>query len=306
MIILCYYFRLYNQQVKSDLFLPEAVSIKPVERVDIEIELGNPPKWVLENAHSGQVDYIDEKVMWFYLKGLVLFYVENGNRIVIYRESDQISELALRSYLTGSAMSLAIMQKNYIPLHGGTVEYEGKGVIVSGVSGSGKSTVTMEMLNQGFPFVADDLSVVQLVEGRPYVFPSFPQQKLCRDVIEKKGFNQEELIYIDENRDKFARILKDGYVTKILPVACMVELKASKEVDRVICESVSGGDKFSQLKRNIYRGEVYQRLGNSPERFQMFVNATAAIPMFRITRPKYGDYVHDIVSCIKQILHNHI
>lgn len=291
---------MYNQKVKSDLFLPEAVSIKPVESVDIEIELGEPPKWVLEKAYSGQVDYIAEKVMWFYLKGLVLYYVENGNHIVIYRESDRISELALRSYLTGSAMSLAIMQKNYIPLHGGTVEWKGLGVIISGVSGSGKSTVTMEMFHQGFRFVADDLSVLQLVEGRAYVFPGFPQQKLCRDVVERRGFNQEELIYIDESRDKFARILKDGYVTDILPVACMIELKASKEVDRVVCESVSGGNRFYQLIRNIYRGEVYQRLGNSPERFQMFVNAAAAIPMFRITRPRHGDFVHDIVYCIRE------
>lgn len=288
------------------MFLPEAVSIRPVETVDIVIELGNPPQWVLEKARKGQVDYIDEKVMWFYLDGLVLYYVENGNRIVIYRESDRISEMALRSYLTGSAMSLAIMQKNYIPLHGGTVEWEGLGVIISGVSGSGKSTVTAEMLYQGFRFVADDMSVLQLIEEKVQVLPSFPQQKLCRDVVEKIGLNQEELIYIDEDRDKFARILKDGYVTEALPVACMIELKTSVDAIKIVCERVAGGDKFKQLTRNIYRGEVYQRLNNSPDRFQMFVKTAAAIPMYSITRPKYGDFVRDIVLCIReQILPAH-
>lgn len=297
---------LYQQKVKSDLFLPEAVSIKPVEPVDIVIELGDPPPWVLEKARSGQAYHLEEHIMWFYLDGLVLYYVENGNHIVIYRESDRISELALRSYLTGSAMSFAVIQKNYIPLHGGTVEWEGRGIIISGVSGSGKSTVTMEMLHQGFQFVADDMSVLQLVEGKSQVLPSFPQQKLCRDVVEKNGLNQEELIYIDEDRDKFARILKAGYVTEPLYVTCMIELKASEEVEKVVCERVSGENKFHQLIRNIYRGEIYQRLNNSPERFQMFVKTAACIPMYRITRPKHGDFVYDIVHCIREtILHTH-
>lgn len=298
------YYMLYHQKINSDLCLPEAVPINPAEQVDVVIELGKPPQWVLEKAWGGQVDHIDEQVMWFYLKGLVLYYVENGNHIIIYRESDQISDLALRSYLTGSAMSLALMQKNYIPLHGGSVAWEGKGIIISGVSGSGKSTVTMELLHHGFQFVADDLSVLHLEGGELQVFPGFPQQKVCRDIVLKNNMNMEELIYIDEKRDKFARILKDGYVTEALPVACMIELKVSEKIEDVVYEVVTGADKFNQLLRNIYRGEVYQRLENKPERFQMFIKAAAQIPMYRITRPKNGDYVSEILLCIrKEILH---
>ena len=117
--------------------------INPNEQVDIEIEIGNPPEWVLERAARGQGFYFKEKVMWIHLTGMVLFYIENGNRIVIYLESDHLTEAALRSYLTGSAMALAIMQRGYIPVHGGTVAWEGRGIIISGVSGAGKSTVTM-------------------------------------------------------------------------------------------------------------------------------------------------------------------
>lgn len=298
------YYMLYQQRVKSDLLLPEAVAIPPTTKVDIVIELGEPPDWVLEKARNGQADHLEDQVMWFYLKGLVLYYIENGNHIIIYRESEKISELALRSYLTGSAMSLAIMQKNYIPLHGGTVAWKGRGVVISGVSGAGKSTVTMEMHRHGFQFVADDLSVITLSDTGAQVLPGFPQQKLCRDVVVKNGMNIEDLIYIDEDRDKFARILKDGYVTMPIPVACMIELNVSDSAAQVEFKAVTGGDKFKQLISNIYRGEVYQRLGNSPERFQLFVRAAAGIPMYRITRPKKGDFVRDIIDCIKEkILH---
>ena len=70
--------------------------------------------------------------------------------------------------------------------------------------------------------------------------------------------------------------------------------------DLVVCKGVTGGNKFHQLIRNIYRGEIYQRLNNSPIRFQMFVNAAASIPMYRITRPKHGDFVHEIIQCIRE------
>lgn len=36
------------------------------------------------------------------------------------------------------------------------------------------------------------------------VEPSYPQQKLCRDMALKCGKPLEELIYIDEERDKYA------------------------------------------------------------------------------------------------------
>lgn len=295
---------LYGQKIQSDILLPEAVSIEPETQVDVVVELCEPPQWVFERVRGGQVDYLEEQVMWFYLKGLVLFYVENGNHIIIYRESELISEIALRSYLTGSAMSLAIMQRNYIPIHGGTVAWGGQAIIVSGVSGAGKSTITMELYHQGFTFVADDLSVVQVVEGEAQVYPGFPLQKVCRDVVVKNNLNLLDLVYIDEDRDKFARVLKEGYETKPLPVLCMIELKVSDCLDSIEFEVVSGGDKFHQLTRNIYRGEVYQRLKNRPERFLRFVKATERIQMYRITRPKHGDFVEDIVECIKrEILH---
>ena len=41
--------------------------------------------------------------------------------------------------------------------------------------------------------------------------PSYPQQKLCRDMALKCGKPLEELIYIDEERDKYAWRRQDCY-----------------------------------------------------------------------------------------------
>lgn len=297
------YYLLFNQKVKSDIPLPEAVPIDPTEEIDITVEYGLPPQWVLGKIQEGQIDHIEEQVMWFNLEKLVLFYIEKGNHIIIYRQSDLITELAIRSYLTGSAMALALMQKGYLPIHGGTVEYQGKGIIISGESGAGKSTITMELYEQGFQFVADDVSVVDLQEREAMVFPGFPQQKFCRDVVEEKSFNMEELIYVDEDRDKFARILKSGYVIHPLPIACMIELRVSDQIDQPECVEVQGGNKLYQIMHNVYRGLVFDRLDNKPERLRMFVQAASRIPMYRITRPKVGNSVTSIIELIyKQVL----
>jgi hypothetical protein len=294
------YYLLFNQKVRSDIELPEAVEIEKADDIDVFIELGKPPEWVFEKVRSGYIDHIEEKIMWFYLKNIALFFVENGNHIIIYRESEDISELAIRSYLTGSAMALALIQKGYLPIHGATIEYGGKGIIISGESGAGKSTVTMELLNQGCKFVSDDLSAVQFMDGDIKVLPGFPQQKLCRDVVERFSINIDELIYIDEERDKFARILDKGYVTDPILITCMIVISASMEAEKVECIEVIGGEKLHLLMNNIYRGLVYERLNNDAKRFHMFVQVAATIPIYIIKRPEEGYWVPEIIQCLKK------
>lgn len=36
-----------------------------------------------------------------------------------------------------------------------------------------------------------------------WVYPAFPYMKLCRDVVLRQGYPPEELLYIDEKKDKF-------------------------------------------------------------------------------------------------------
>ena len=58
--------------------------------------------------------------------------------------------------------------------------------------------------------MADDMA---WVDGS-MVYPAFPYQKLCRDVVEREGYDMEELIYIDEQKDKFLARYRGAFSTE--------------------------------------------------------------------------------------------
>ena len=51
--------------------------------------------------------------------------------------------------------------------------------------------------------MADDITVVDCNDKEVSAYPGFPYQKLCRDVVEKKQLDKDDLIYIDEDKDKY-------------------------------------------------------------------------------------------------------
>lgn len=292
------YYQLFGQSIKSDIELPEAIKINQTNAIDIVISCGEPPRWVLDAMERGQEDYISKEIMWFYLEKTILFYVENGNHITIHKVDQEISEATVRAYLTGTAMCLALVQKGYLPVHGSTTAINDQGVIISGRSGSGKSTVSIALYQMGFMFLSDDLSAVYEEDDIVRVLPGFPQQKICRDVINELNLEESELVYIDENRDKFGRILKKGYLNDRLPVSCMIELITSETDEEVSWKMIEGIRKLEQLSCNIYRGEIYQRLEKTPEMMKLFLEVAQKVPMFQVTHPRKHETLKDVISCI--------
>ena len=51
-------------------------------------------------------------------------------------------------------------------LHASTVALDGRAVLISGPSGSGKSDLTLRLLDRGFSLVSDDQTIVRRDDGR--------------------------------------------------------------------------------------------------------------------------------------------
>lgn len=300
-----HYYVLYGQIVQSELLLPEANELTYIpNEYDVIIQYALPPSDVFEKAKQGQRDDLSEQVMWFYLPGLVLYYVEHGKRILIWRESESISDLALRSYLLGSAFALLLMQRSIIPVHGSALSYQNHGIIISGPSGSGKSTTALSLRDYGYAFLSDDISALKLQDESVYILPGPPWQKVCHDVV-TVAENPDEYYYIDEQRDKYARKLTSGYIDHPIVLQCIFIIIPDNNTTTKITK-LEGIDKLHWLTHNIYRGEVFQRVGITPERLQLFLDITTKIDIYRITRPINIDSRTDIIQLINGISNNFV
>lgn len=292
-----YYYKIYGLTVKCTFEIPEAFSISEVSQPDVFVEMGRPAEKELEAARTGKICRLGERIAWFYLKEYGMFYVENGNHIIIWRETPKLTDLSRNSYLTGTTFGLLMFQRGILPIHSGAVALDGKCIVVVGDSGAGKSTNCVKLREKGCTFVTDDVSAVTIQEGKVMVDPSFPQQKLCRDAALRQGYELEELIYIDEDRDKYAVRLKDGYEKEALPMSLFIELVVT-DGEQLQIEEVTGLDKLSVLYRNIYRREVWQEMGANPQSEAILMKMVEQIPIYRICRPNKGMYTDRIADWI--------
>lgn len=292
-----YYYKIYGLTVRCTFQIPEAVKTAEVSQPDVFVEMGTPPEEELEAAKEGKICRLGEKTAWFYLKGYGMFYVENGNHIMVWRETSKLTDLSRNSYLIGTTFGLLMFQRGILPVHSGAVALDGKCIVVVGDSGAGKSTNCVKLREKGCTFVTDDVSAVSIQDGKVMVEPSFPQQKLCRDAAVRQGYALEELIYIDEDRDKYAVRLKDGYEKEALPMALFIELVVT-DGERLQIDEVTGLDKLSVLYRNIYRREVWQEMGANQQSEAILMKMVEQIPIYRICRPNKGMYTDRIADWI--------
>src|SRR4030095_12105753 len=59
-----------------------------------------------------------------------------------------------------------MMQLSSETLHASTVALDGRAVLISGPSGSGKSDLALRLLDRGFTLVSDDQTIVRKASGR--------------------------------------------------------------------------------------------------------------------------------------------
>lgn len=84
-------------------------------------------------------------------------------------------------YLVGQVLPLAAVLRGLEVLHASAVEVDGKAVAFVARSGSGKTSVALNLVLRGATFLADDVAALSLLGGRPWIHSGAPLTNLQRD-----------------------------------------------------------------------------------------------------------------------------
>ena len=198
-----YFYRIYGLRVQSQIPFSEAVP-ETAGEAEVKIVFGRMPDFLLEAGQKGYGTWTNGFVSaWFRIRDGTQVYVEGGSRITV-ELSEEPQLLVITSLLLSAGMALVCLQRGEPFFHGSALYTGEQAILLCGESGAGKSTVAMELLQRKLGFLADDTVRVHPGTMGMLAEPSYPQQKLCRDMALKCGKPLEELIYIDEERDKYA------------------------------------------------------------------------------------------------------
>jgi hypothetical protein len=116
-------------------------------------EIGRPEPWLFVNAAG------DQAVLRFLAGGA--YVIDRGRRTIGVLRTEYPGDTVSRHLLINQVLSRAITGTGTIVLHASAVDLAGRGVVLCGDSGAGKSTTAARLGRRGAVVIADDVSVVR-------------------------------------------------------------------------------------------------------------------------------------------------
>lgn len=299
---------LYNLIVQSEIYIEETPALTGRHIPDVTVTLGQ----ISQDPHlSEHTRYSDDKKWWhsmpdwstfFFNCRAGIFEIRNGNKIIMQPKKKADMQLA-RLYLLGTAMGVLQMQRGTFPIHGGCLNIDGNGLIISGTQGAGKSTLTGAIVNQGYRFLADDVATMTVAGRNIQALPAYAQRKLCKDACIHQGYDPDQLIVISEEREKYAIRCMQEWHDSPLALQWLIEVIPLKNIDAPRWELVIGKDKLHTLLRSLYRPWVYQIHGVDPHRMKKLLTAASELQIYRVFRPSGISASDATTEMILSLLH---
>jgi hypothetical protein len=181
----------------------------------------------------------------FEWNGVVTFDIFDGNQIEYCPGPKWTGVLPWPFYSTVTALLLA--WRGRLPFHGCAVSIDGQGLLICGISGAGKSSLTAALIAEGAQFISDDLSVVvpdmggsgwSVVAGRPGIrlFPS----------VSRWFFGDNSSPLPDDPRGKVIAEPATNLNHRAVPLRQIIFLGGPEK-------PLSAIDQFMLLRKNLFR-----------------------------------------------------
>lgn len=301
--LLSHNYRVYGLVVKSEILFSKLIMINNREYcdVDVTISYGGIPNSVKEEIQNGKLSEFKKNEVWFSIDKVAYYYIANGNVILIEPYPNSNLE-HIKMYILGSAFGILLIQRNMVAIHGGTIEIDGQGVIFTGESGSGKSTLTAVLRQKGYHFLSDDVSVVgKSSKGIQVVYPSYPEQKLCKDAILKLGYSVGKFTKIENDKDKYAIPVYNQFMKNPVPLGAVFQISVGSVNEPKLYE-ISGSKKLKIIFENIYRVEFTRYIGIEQSYFKNCSDIACSVPVYKIIRPKNSFVIDRQIQLIIETL----
>lgn len=294
-----YQYSLYGCTISSTMEFPQLVVANTKNESDVVILDGGIPSEVLEEAEKNYYE-IDDKVSWFQ-NHTGVFYIAKGS-VIRYQLKEGANIQYARTYILGYAISMLLLQRDIMTIHCSAIAGEDGAILIAGQSGSGKSTITTSYLKEGYQLMADDIVAVRInEEEKVMACPAFPYQKLCRDAVNREGFQPDELIYIDEDKDKFLVSRKEQFTDHPVKVKAMVMLGVY-DGDKVEVEEITGVNKLMAVRENLFLKRLSGEWLGKANLIKTCLEIGSKVPIYVVMRPEKSDTRLELKETLDKIL----
>lgn len=274
-----FYYRMYGQLVESEIELdagyPADEGVADVIVRMLRSEEIMPELHVVDREY-GVVKLVDE----------TLFWIKSGNEIIM-KANEHTDWFKALQYLVTECLPAILFQKGIFTIHGSCVEYNNEAIVITGFSGSGKSSLANEFLDAGCRLIADDTVGIDINEDGVLATPAFPQRKLVGDMVDRLGLNREELIDLREETPKYALNLGENYCSEPKKFRALVQVYKYPG-DEVVINEITGAAKLKFLMETSYEYMLYANSRLQKTDIEDMVKICNAVEFYAVLRPENG------------------
>lgn len=185
--------------------------------------------------------------------------------------------------LYGPVFSTIVYFFNCIPLHASGVVLSNKTILISGTSGSGKSSIAwLLMQKMNARFFADDITVLNKNENTVQAHSSYPEIKLWDDIVSLYQLDKQHQIHPEI--EKYFIQAKE-YFTKGSFIPNVVVFVQTTPDHKPQIEQISGTKKFSLLYKHLYRKHLTQKVFSAND-FEILALLANQASVYLLNRPQ--------------------
>lgn len=293
-------YHIFGLNIASDIDLPATpLAEKLPPAPDVRIEYGAAPQHLEAPRQKGVRYEAAPGEFLLRVDNVARYFVQKGNTITIQPEADAPQELVLL-FLMGSAIGALLHQRNVLVLHAGAIEAGGHGIIFSGLSGVGKSTLAAGFHQRGYAFLADDVCAVSILEGKACIIPGFPRLKLWADALKKleKDHGALASVRLRQDMEKYFLPVENDH-QKPVPVKTVFILNTANHDDMKVT-ALNAGEKIEPIINNTYRLKFLNGLGGKKEHFQLCAAVAAQTSVYRVVRPSKAFLLSELMDMLEK------
>ena len=182
---------LYGLRVRSDLPLP-AVPVPDDGSADLVVRHCGAIARPTCPPPAAMIDWRQTSDGW------LLRYSNRTGELLEFSFSPDASEIEIRStiseatqdiaaLLVGAVVASALHLRGHPALHASAVIVDQRAIVLAGMAGAGKSTLTAALVAKGVPLLAEDLAVLKFGKDVTAVQSGYPRLRLWPDAVSVVG-----------------------------------------------------------------------------------------------------------------------
>jgi hypothetical protein len=269
--------------MKNDIFMKNYDF--PIDSVEIDYSKNSLNK-NFESPHLCRTHLmVNENDFYLDIPDIAQYRVKFGKNILIHLYKDY-DEASVKSFLYGSVLGALLHQRSILPFHGNSFEYFGKGIIICGHSGSGKSSISAALCQNGGNFISDDISPIHFKNSEAYIFNINNRLKLWDNTIHELDISNIELEKIRPTINKFyiSNLNSPDNLEKKLDHLFILSTHNKNKFSVI---ELTGISKFNALRKQIFR-KIFLKGMPYLERdyFKQILHLASTVRVTHIIRPQ--------------------